>query len=232
MPEPDMVVFTDPSDAGDDALTSPVARAMRGRTELPVPDADVYPGLMDAAKLKKVYKLWMSGAADCATVAAAAAKAGVSEATALYWAERGDWLLQKRRLLKVRAGEQAVALENMRAGMRTEEAMAQIDAAQSLRKRASELLDGGPRTVLTKKGEAVEIDGLSPMDLKFLADSMKAGSDIIGRFMGIAEPRQGSAQETASGEEPEAVKKAAPLVIVVKGGGLPQVRSPGKVIDV
>lgn len=231
-----LVVDVNP-DAGDDALTSPVALAMKGKTELPVPDADVYPGLMDTAKMKEVYKYWVCKAENCETVEEAAEKAGVCVETALYWAERGDWLQQKRRLLKVRAGEQAVALESKRVGMRTEEAMAQIDAAQKLRQAASEMLDGGERTVYDKKTKEDKIvSGLSPMDLKFIADSMKAGGDIIGRFMGMAEPKPGSDMAAATGQEAEddGGKRMQPLVVVVKGGGLPQVRqtAQGKVIDV
>lgn len=235
-PASSLLLVEPDADSGDDAATSPVAlAAKRNGVELPVPDADVYPGLMDTARMKEVYRIWMSCMDAGGTVESAAEKAGVSPETALYWAERGDWLQHKRRLLKIRAGEQALDLETKRAAMRTGESMAQIEAAQTLRQKAVEMLSGGDRTVFDKRtGQDKIVSGFSPMELKFIADSLKAGGDVIGRFMGVSEPKPG-ADAAAAGTGPAddgGQEKSKPLILIVENGGLPRVRAakPAEVI--
>ena len=217
-------------DAGSDAFASPVGLAMAGKRDLPVPDADIYPGLEDAALMKEVYRAWMTGGGISLREAAEAC--GAAPETAVYWAERGDWMLQKRRMFKVQAQEAALGLEKMRAEKRTEECAKQIELAQALRGKAAGLLDNPAFTVFNKRtGEEVVVESLTPQDLKFIADSAKAGSDIMARFLGVAEAKPGN-EQAAAGEIEEEKKTAAPLVVVIKGGGLPPVREKENVISV
>lgn len=221
------LVPADP-DSGSDASTSAVEKAMTGHKALPVPDADIYPRLDDDALMKAVYKTWMTD--PKLSLANAAELCGANEATVMYWAERGDWVVAKRRAIRVRLQEEALELDKMKLERRVQASKDQVQAAETLRQKAEDMMQNPAREVFDKrKGEIVLVEDLSPQDLNFLAAALKASSDITGRHLGIAEPKAGAGESEAAA--PGAGDGKTPLVVVVKGGGA-AVLPPGKTVDV
>lgn len=184
----------------------------------PLMDDEVYPGLMDKDLMKAVYRRWMSE--ESMKLEAAAAAEGADPRTVLYWADVGNWVEQRARAVRVRAREESAELETIRNGVRNEVVREQIKIARTLSDQVSSALARPKIAIATKKGVAQEV-GLSPRDLKDLADTAKAAGEILGRFAGIAEAKP---QDAAGGPTGDDEPKARPLVVVVKGGGLPQVR--------
>lgn len=222
------LVPADP-DSGSDASTSAVEKAMTGHKALPVPDADIYPRLDDDALMKAVYKTWMTD--PKLSLANAAELCGANEATVMYWAERGDWVVAKRRAIRVRLQEESLELDKMKLERRVQASKDQVQAAETLRQKAEDMMQNPAREVFDKrKGETVLVEDLSPQDLNFLAATLKASSDIVGRHLGIAEPKA----PAASADEADPAKDhggRTPLVVVVKGGGA-AVLPPARAIEV
>lgn len=204
------------------AASSPRGDAVR----CPVSDAEVYARLDDDGAMRAVYRDWITGDTSLSDLAA---RHGVPEATVYYWAERGDWVSVKRRAVRVRAQESAMELERMRARERVGRSREQLDLAEKLRAEALRMLDGGPRTAMDRKGNAVEVE-LGPLDLKCIADAARVSADVTARFAGVSDPKPGSepGEAAASGDG----KTTAPLVVVVKGGGLPPPRQRTVDVDV
>ena len=219
-----LVPAKDATPAHVDAADSAVEKAMAGHKALPVPDAEIYPGLDDDALMRAVYKAWMS--APAMSLAKAAQACGADEATVMYWAERGDWVEAKRRAIRVRLKEEALELDKMRLERRAKASIDQLNAAETLREKAEDMMKNPAREVFDKrKGEIVLVEDLTPQDLNFLAATLKASSDITGRHLGIAEPKANSSEAEASAQGSGDGK--TPLVVVVKGGGV-AVLPPGK----
>jgi hypothetical protein len=132
--------------------------------------------------------------------------------------------------VRVRARESAAELENRRLAIRNNTVMEQVSMARGISEKVSEAISRPKHTVFKKDNTPVEVD-LSPRDLKELAEAGRAASDILGRFLGVAEAKPVNADGSDTKDD---TPQARPLVVVVKGGGLPQVRmsATADVIDV
>lgn len=188
----------------------------------PLMDEEVYPELLNKDLMKDVYRKWMLEPSLSLEQAAIACGAPVQ--TVLYWADVASWVEQRSRAVKVRSREAAADLENKRLEIRNVTVMEQVSMAREISGKVSEAVSKPKISVLKKDGTAVEVD-MSPRDLKELAEAGRAAADILGRFLGVAEakPVNIDGSDTKDGDE----KQARPLVVVVKGGGLPQVRMSG-----
>lgn len=172
----------------------------------PLPDADVYPFLHDLEKQKAVYKAFMHDEMDLVT---AAFSASVPVNTALRWAYNGRWVDKREELVKTLAREEGQKIELMRIGKRHEELEAQIATGKALRDRVD------------KELEARE---WSPAQLKMLADTAKAASDISVRAVGVGDSGLTSREFANKEAEEKKVAGKMPLVVLIQGGGLPHVR--------
>ncbi len=194
----------------------------------PLMDEEVYPRLLDKDLMKDVYRKWMSD--HSLTLEQAAVACGAPVETVLYWADVASWVEQRSRAVRVRVKEETAALENRRLAIRNNTVMEQVSMARGISEKVSEAIAKPKLTVAKKDGTAVEID-LSPRDLKELAEAGRAASDILGRFLGVAEAKPMNADGSDTKDD---APQARPLVVVVKGGGLPQVRmsATAAIIDV
>jgi len=200
----------------------------------PLADEAVFPGLTDVGLMKAAYRKWMES--DSTTLDEAAEAAGADPRTVAYWADVGDWLTHRLRTIRVRGKESAIALERKRQEMREERVMKQIHLATSLGDKIHEALKH-KKVVVTREGDTLQLE-LAPKELKELAEAAKASGDMLGRFLGIAEPKQQALpqDQNADGSDAGGEGSQRPLVVVVRGGGLPQIRmtpdNKGAVIDV
>jgi hypothetical protein len=181
-----------------DPETRPEPQALtvrrNGGLPVPVPDDQVYPGLMDTPKLNQCYVIFMKGGSfeDCAVTT------GADLRTVTRWAQQGGWIKARAEVERAAAEEEAQRLDMLRREERLPELMKQIDAGKKLRERVADLLDSG--------------EELSPGNLKMLGDALKAAGDNTVRALGVSEAGSTS------------VKSKAPLVVLIQGGGLPPVR--------
>jgi hypothetical protein len=185
-----------------DAVTEPHALEVRrqGSKPVPVPDDEVYPGLMDTPKLNQSYVIFMKGGSfeDCAVTT------GADLRTVTKWAQQGGWLKVRAEIERAAGEEEAQRLDMLRREERLPELKKQIDAGKKLRERVADLLDSG--------------EELSPGNLKMLGDALKAAGDNTVRALGVSE----AGSTNAKADEEKSGK--APLVVLIQGGGLPPVR--------
>jgi hypothetical protein len=195
LPPPAFTDLPRPSETGLD---------LRGGNLPAVPDEDIYPGYADRDLQLLVYRDFMRGG-DLQEVAAGF---GVARRTALKWAQVGRWVSERRKVEDTAAEAERLDIQNLRLEKRLPELKAQIETGVRLRKRIDELLDDEDRE-------------WTPGHLMQLGTAVKAAGDNMFRTLGVNE-----AGATGGAEDLEDGKKAgkAPLVVVVQGGGLPQVR--------
>jgi hypothetical protein len=184
----------------------------------PLMDEEVYPRLLDKDLMKDVYRKWMLE--PSLTLEEAALQCGAPVQTVLYWADVASWVEQRARAVRVRSREAAASLENQRLEVRNVTVMEQVSMARSITDKVNEAVGKPKMTVLKKDGTAVEVD-MSPRDLKELAEAGRAASEIIGKFLGVADAKPVNVDGSDTKTEESQTR---PLVVVVKGGGLPQVR--------
>jgi len=193
----DIADIIDPS-----VVPEPQALTVRrdGGRPVPVPDEEVYPGLMDTPKLNQCYVIFMKGGSfeDCATTT------GADLRTVARWAQQGSWIKARGEVERASAEEEAQRLDMLRREQRIPELEKQIDAGKKLRERVADILDSG--------------DELTPGNLKMLGDALKAAGDNTVRALGVSEA--GSTRDKADEEK----SGKAPLVVLIQGGGLPPVR--------
>lgn len=185
-----------------DPAPEPQALTVRrqGSQPVPVPDDEVYPGLIDNVKLNQSYVIFMKGGSfdDCAVTT------GADLRTVTKWAQQGGWIKVRAEVERAAAEEEAQRLDMIRREQRIPELEKQIKAGQLLRERVTDTLENG--------------GDLSPGNLKMLGDALKAAGDNTVRALGVSE-----AGSTASKADEEKSGKA-PLVVLIQGGGLPPVR--------
>lgn len=188
------------------------ADSTAGGPQALVPDEDLYPRLGDIDAMRLVYREFMRGG-DLEKVAA---NHGVDRRTVFKWAARGKWLETKREVLSAEEEYERQKLSELRIKERLPELESQIKAGRKLR-------------------EAVELhlerpEDLTPGQVMALGNALKAAGDNTVRALGVAE--SGSTESDTK----VAASKNPPLVVVVKGGGLPPVRQSGpggvEIIDV
>lgn len=200
-------------------LTPKSALAKADRDVFPLLNEEVYPELLNQDLIRDAYRAWMAD--ETMTLEAAAEKVGAPAQTVLYWAETGDWIKHRTRAVRVRAQEAALMLELKRLAIRNEIVMDQVDLAVTMSKKIKEDLGKKRLVVVLKDGREVEVD-IQPRDMKDYAEAMKAAGDTLGRFLQVAEAKPQAAP--GDPEETGKTEGGRPLVVVVKGGGVPQVR--------
>lgn len=188
----------------------------------PLADSEVFPGLDDVALLKDVYRKWMQD--ETISIDEAAVACGADPRTVAYWADKGDWLSHRLRTVRLRGKEAMLSLELKRQEMREDKVLQQIQIATDISVKIGKAINA-PKTVITRDGEALQVEH-SAKDLKELAEAARASGEVLGRFLGVAEskPQALPQDQAADGSEAGEEKTQRPLVVVVRGGGLPQVR--------
>ena len=176
------------------------ALAERSASQSLIPDDEIYPELGNIDAMREVYKGFMLGG-DLETVAA---NHGIVRRTAFKWAARGKWLDRRRESLEAEAEYERQRLTELRIKERIPELESQIKAGRRLREVVEEKLK--------------DADSLSPGQVMALGAALKSAGDNTVRALGVGES---GATDTSAADK---AKSAAPLVVVVKGGGLPPVR--------
>jgi len=167
----------------------------------------LYPGLQNVEKMRMVWADFMHGT----SLEEVAAIHDVNERTVFKWAAHGKWVERRQDVEDARIAEQHQNLERLRSNKR----FAAVENQVELGDRMHEIIK-----------EASERDGLRPADIKNLAESHKAVSDTTFKALGFNE--SGGVNGVKSKTEEKA---QVPLVVVIKGGGLPDMK-PNVTIDI
>jgi hypothetical protein len=172
-----------------------------------VPDDQMFPCLGNLALAKLAYTRYMT---TDETADEVAKFVGVPAVTAQRWAALYDWASDRAALMKVRERDERHAVTMLRLAKRKAALEGQLEAGKKLREAVKDELDQNA--------------GLTPSNLKLLGDALRAASDVEGRGLGVsadgASGREDANENTLQGGP----GGKAPLVVVVQGGGLPNVR--------
>ena len=167
----------------------------------PLPDDVVFEKLYDARAQREAYRLFISEQEDVPKIAE---KVGVPTITLLEWMRLGAWVSRRAKLFSLQEQAESQILSKDRMAKRRKAIESQAKSGRALQERAEQMVD-----------RADSADGL-----KKLGDAMKAGADIEARALGMNEQGSTSAevQEGSGGDG------KSPLVVIIQGGGLPQVQ--------
>lgn len=168
----------------------------------PLPDAQVFPGLYNSEAQREAYRLFMTERADVKDIVTAVE---VPLITVLEWIRLGAWAKRRSKLLAVQEQTEAQLIAKERIEKRRQVLEEQAAVGKKLRETAEAMID--------------QVD--NTQGLKNLGETIKAATDVEARALGIDD--RGA---TVSEDQDDAAGAGkAPLVVIVQGGGLPQVRT-------
>ena len=188
------------------------------RTEghyLNLSEAHIYKDVMNLVKAKDAFLLFMKGGG----LKDIALEIEIELRTVLRWADVGDWVKRRQGVEDVLIEQEAQDLNRIRVEKRQEALKRQIAISDA---------------ILDKVGKAVSDDEIfyKPSELKMLGEAMRNVTEAQHKALGLGQ--SGETPGSAKQKEDDGAKDKPPLVVVVRGGGLPDIRqSDGQtVIDV
>lgn len=170
-----------------------------------VPDDQMFPCLGNLALAKLAYTRYMTTDETAEDVAKFV---GVPAVTAQRWASLYDWAGDRAALMKVRERDERHAVTMLRLEKRKAALEGQIKAGKKLREAVNTQLD----------------EEQTPSGLKMLGDALKAASDVEGRGLGVSADGASGREDANENAVQGGPGGKQPLVVVVQGGGLPNVR--------
>jgi len=168
-------------------------------------EAHIYKDVMNLLKAKDAYRLFMQGGG----LKEIAEEIGIELRTVLRWASVGTWVQRRQSVEDVLIEQEAQDLNRMRVEKRQDALRRQIAISDAL---------------LDKLSTAVTSDDTyyKPSELKMLSESVRNTAESQQKALGLG--LSGETSGSARQKEDEASKGKPPLVVVVRGGGLPDIR--------
>lgn len=190
-----------------------------------VPAHRIFKDLDNIGKQTTAYELFFTD--TTITPEQIAEKVKVPVLTVCKWIRDGEWMLERAELLAVVTGAEAMEIARDRVARRRTAMTEQADIGKKIRDRVkaeletAESEDGKPLTALGGK------------TLEGYAKAAQAGTDIEARALGVTKDGE-TVDQVRGRDRQEAAAGAkgggkAPLVVIIPGGGLPQVK---QVVDV
>jgi hypothetical protein len=168
-------------------------------------DTTIFTGYLDSVLRDRVYARYLTTDDPLDEIAM---QLKVPIVTALRWASQGSWPAERSKLLRVRERDEATRITRTRMEKRHDEIAGQMQSSTRLREAVNAKLE--------------DADNLTPMQLDQLGKALKSASDVSGRAHGIDDAGRTNIDDPEQGGVAGNGKQ--PLVIVIPGGGLPEIR--------
>lgn len=173
---------------------------------LTLADEQIYPGVRNLGDARDVYYQFMRGNVKLKDIAL---EKGIDERTVLKWAATGDWIKRRQGIEDVSLAEEEQRLNRIRMEQREPTLMAQLAAGERVMGKVAEM--------------ATDEDvNYKPSELKMLSEALK--NTIEGQHKALGITDTGIAGSPSAKKKEEEANGKKPLVVVVKGAGLPEMR--------
>lgn len=172
---------------------------------LEMSEAHIYKGVQNIPKLKEAYLTFMRGG-DLREISE---EIGIEERTVLKWAAMGGWVQRRQDVEEVRLQEAEQKIIRLRADNLPKATEDQLNARTALHAKIMSMIEKLP-------------DNARASDVKNLSDALKSNTEAASRALGIDQnglTNVGRAKDEAGKDDGR-----RSLVVVVQGGGLPDIR--------
>lgn len=173
---------------------------------LSLSDERIYPKVKDLKLMSEAYYRFMT---DGGTLQEIAADMDIVQRTVFKWADVGGWVARRQSIEDVPLDQEKQLIDRRLLEKREEVLTQQLATGESLMSQVKKQIEAGGQ--------------YKPNELKLLGDSFKSVAEVQLKALGM-DGKEGMARRA---DRDEGSGGKTPLVIVVKGAGLPDIRQSG-----